>query len=211
MPRFFMYLPWDDDKRLAEAACSFTDRLERLGGYKETFVIGRQHLEEAEIENNDDLYISGDCAPNAEFIGSKDGRTMQAKELAAQFDGALDKGHRCIHIWACYSGHGMEGVVSPQGKIGLAYRFWEAMHALGYNKLSVFGYRFAVLDPFSPSQADLLTAQLLPGFKSLTETPDKAKFLPGNANNWMTGLDPSGKVIPPAPLPKPVSLQPLKS
>ena len=29
MPRFFMYLPWDDDKRLAEAAYSFTDRLER--------------------------------------------------------------------------------------------------------------------------------------------------------------------------------------
>ncbi|UFN49470.1 hypothetical protein LPC08_02145 [Roseomonas sp. OT10] len=209
MSRFYLYLPWDDDQGLINGAVAFAERIDHLGGYDEVDILTPNTLAGAKVGDDDELYVSGECNANVDVIGSKDGRRLTARELAAQFDGRLAKTHRSIHVWACYSGHGMEGVVSPLGRIGLAHEFWKEMHAAGFKQLAVFGYRFAVLDPLDRSQADLLTARILPGFRSLSETPTKIEFLPGNANNWMTGIAADGSIVPPAPLPRPNNLTPL--
>lgn len=205
MARFFMYVPWEDDKAMLDGAGVFDARMEKLGAYESTHVITAEHLEDAEIAPEDGFYIAGECAANIEYIGSKHGKKLTVAQLADQLVDELPQDMRAIHIWACYSGHGMQGVTEGR-QVGLAFKFWEEMHRRNFHQLAVYGYRFAVLDPFSPKQADLLTAQVLPGFKSLSETPEKVKILPGSASNWMTGIAADGTIIAPRALPRPITM-----
>jgi|SRR6516162_8931587 len=205
---FWMYIPWDDDKSMEDGALAFTERLDYLKdqnkvNYNKIEAISPKYIQKVRkhISCFDDFYIAGDCARGVNFIGSKDGKKMTAHQLAQQMVACLPKDYREIHIWACYSGHGMEGVIAGK-KIGLAYEFWKEMHNIGYNELTVYGYRFAVLDPFNALQIDLQTGDLLSGFESYSQTPELFKPLPGNPSHWMTGLSPQGKVIAPAPLPR---------
>ena len=196
MSRFFMYLPFDD-KNMVNPAYSFTDRMEHLGLCDEAFVIGEAYLSEANVKKHEPIFIAGHCGPGIDYIADTKGGMLTAKDVAKQFDGKLGKDHREIRVWACYAGEGMTE------KKGLAYKFWQEMHLLGFNDLTVYGYRLVVLDPFERSQEKLIAAEALPGFKSLMETPEKLKELPGNAHHWMTGIAPDGTVIPPKPLPRP--------
>lgn len=204
MPNFWMYLPWEDDGKLVTAAEMFIDRIERMEWetYKEATLIAQEHL--SAVKPGDELYITGECDKNIDFIGSRHGKTLSAADLAEQFKGRLNPDHRSIHIWACYSGHGLAG--NPNARSGLVYAFWKEMHERGFKKLTVFGYRMAVLDPLERTQEYLIAVQTLPGFTGLATTPDKYVVQPGNVNNWMAGIDPDGKIIPPVPLPKPASL-----
>jgi hypothetical protein len=204
MPNFWMYVPWSDDSKLVDAADGFISRVKRMEWetYDEAEVIAQSYLRN--VRNDDALYITGECGQNIEFLGSRHGKTLSARDLAEQFKGHLHPDHRVIHIWACYSGHGLAG--NPNARSGLVYSFWKEMRERGFEKLTVFGYRMAVLDPLDRQQEYLIAAQILPGFTGLLTTPDKYTVMPGNVNNWRAGIGPDGKIIPPAPLPKPASL-----
>lgn len=203
MAKLIMYLPFND-KGMFEPACMFTDRIDYLELFDEesVIVVGEKNIdsEDADIKNGDALYIAGHCGKGINYIADTKGNTLQGKELAQQFKGRLDKGHLEIRVWACYSGEGLHK------KEGLAYNFWKEMQVQGYKKLTVYGYRMGVLDPFNRGQENLIAAEELPGFKSLMDTPDLIEFKPGTAENWMTGIRPDGKIIPPAPLPRPIKL-----
>jgi len=180
---------------MVEPAFMFTDRIEKLKGttYQETAVIRMEDL--GHVEPGDALYIAGHGAAGDEKIYGTLGQSMDAVALAAQFTGKLNESHKRIKVWVCFSGDKM-----TKGK-GLAYKFWQAMRPT-FKQLSVYGYRFAVLDPFERSQEHLEAAIPLPGFVSVTKTPQLLRSLPGNAQHWRTGIRPDGSIIPPKPLPR---------
>jgi hypothetical protein len=191
----FMYLPWPDDSAMVSPAAMFAARIDKLKWkkYSEADLIGPSDLNR--VKPDDALYIAGHGAAGNEKIYGSTGQSMTAVELAGQFRGKLNEGHKKIKVWVCFSGDGMTE------SRGLAYKFWQAMHPK-FPQLSVYGYRFAVLDPFQPSQDHLLAAEPKEGFKSFSETPDLLTILPGSAQHWRTGISPSGEIVPPKPLPR---------
>lgn len=204
MPKLWMYLPWPDDQKLTDAAFMFIDRMKRMerSTYRKANLLTKEYLNV--IENDDSLYITGECDKGIDFIGSRHKKTLSAGDLADHFVGNLNVNHKSIHIWACYSGYGLSG--DPGARSGLAYSFWKAMRERGFKKLTVYGYRMAVMDPLEETQENLFAAEILPGFTGVLSTPDKYVPQLGNVNNWKAGIDPDGKIIPPIPLLKPASL-----
>ncbi len=197
--KFFMYNPFFGDRRLAASAHTFLERIEerKVGPYSKyasCALIDEMSL--GDVGNDDQLYITGHGAAGNNRIHSCDNRSLAATTLADQFVGRLDPGHRKIKLWVCSSA---DGITVNRG---LAYRFWQAMHLRGFSSLAVYGYRYAVMDPFSPRQDSNEAGIALPGFRSLTETPDLLKTLHGKASHWRVGIGPDGARIPPKPLPR---------
>lgn len=188
-----MYIPWPEDKDLINAASNYTDRIDKLKDYDEACLIEASDLKE--VKPGEPLYIAGHGAVGDENIYGTKGQKLSPDALAGQF-AKLNKEHAKIKMWVCFSGLGMTE------KKGLAYKFWEAMHKDKFAKLTVYGYREAVLDPFERTQLHTHAATPLPGFKSLSETPDLLKILPGTAQHWRVGIDENGAIIPPKPLPR---------
>jgi hypothetical protein len=112
---------------------------------------------------------------------------LTAEALAKQFEDDLNKDHKIIKIWACYSGLGM------RKNMGLAYRFWKAMHEQEFNDLSVYRYVECIIDPMTPT-SNKKAAIALEGFVSLSKTPDKIKII-GRASRWRIGIDAKGEII----------------
>jgi len=190
----FMYLP-SEDPALVSPAYMFRDRIKQLkrATYKKAYVIRKEDL--GYVEPGDALYISGHGAAGDERIHGTVGQSIDAVELAGQFKGKLNALHERIKVWVCFSGDGM-----TEGR-GLAFKFWLAMNP-SFKLLSVYGYRFAVQDPFRSTQEHLYAAIPLPGFVSITETPKLLDYLPGTTQHWRTGIRPDGSIIPPKPLPR---------
>jgi hypothetical protein len=202
MAKCWLYIPWEDDGGLAEQAYLMKSWIKDKDIYEQVTVIGPSRLATSQISAHDMLQICGECGPGVEAIGGHNGQSLTAHALAAQFNGRLSQTHRRIDIWACYSADGLSGA-GPGARRGLTYRFWQAMHAQGFRKLSVYGYRLAVLDPAHRTNVELFCAQILPGFRTLVETPDLAPVAMGTAENWRAGIDRRGEIIPPTPLKKP--------
>ena len=199
MANFFVYVPWEDDKALINSSFMYADRIEhqktgKWGKYENVAVISAKHLKG--VKPDDALYIAGHGeSGNENIYGTKDSRVLSPAELATQFIGKLNSAHKRIKVWVCFSGEGMTH------KAGLAYRFWQSMKP-SFPNLTVFGYRYAVLDPYQRTQSHTHAALALPGFTSILATPDQIQMLPGTARHWRTGIDPTGRIIPPKPLPR---------
>ena len=193
--KFFMYVPWGDDDRLIQSAAAYCERIDyRKGQYSSVELIDKTRL--AEVDTGDMLYITGHGDSGDNNIYGCAGQKLTAGQLAGQFDGTLDTGHQTIKMWVCFSADGMTY------KKGLAYSFWQEMRALGFGSLTVYGYRYVIMDPLTPKQKHTHAFRVKEGFKSVTETPELLEELPGTAQHWRTGIDPSGRIIPPKPLPR---------
>jgi hypothetical protein len=191
----YVCLPWADDEGLLFAARAFARRKAHAGPYDDVSIIGLEDLHH--VKNDDMLYISGHSGQGLELIGGTKEQRMTAGELAAAVrDNNLNRKHKVIKLWACYSGDGL----TDDPRHGLAYRFWESIKTT-HKALTVYGYRYATVDPFS-KYSKSKSGETLPGFKSMTETPELWKDLPGSAQHWRVGIRPDGTLVPPKPLPR---------
>lgn len=208
MSKCWLYIPWDDDQKLINQAFLMKDWIKDKEMFDKVTVLGPTGLAQADVAADDMVQICGECGPGMEAIAGHNKQVLPARDLAGQFQGRLKLDHRRIDIWACYSADGLSGA-GPDARRGLTYRFWQDMHTQGFKKLSVYGYRLAVLDPMNRTNVELYCARVLPGFRDIFSTPDLAPVAMGTADNWRAGISHKGKIIPPTPLKKPNRVVPV--
>lgn len=203
-----LYIPWSveaDGKGLLNSAILHENRLDWQE--KRNIILDRAHFEEEngksfQYSPDDIIYLFGHGNKGLNDIYSSlnaSAKKMSVKELVGQLDGILDKNHKQIRVWTCFSGVGMR-----DGQ-GLAGQLWQAMHNAGFNQLTVYGYTETIVDPTSRTfNKAAVAAEIKAGFISIASTPNliEIKPLPGTPKNYRIGKDENGNLITPAPLPR---------
>ena len=179
----YIYLPFRDGA-LIDSSFSLYNRIYYKFNCER---IDKKEL--TKVKPDDLLYVFGHGARGDNNIYGTDSKTFKfsAEDLASQVGKRLDKAHKKIKIWVCFSAYGINE------KKGLAYNFWKKMRELEFDKLTVYGYTTAIADPISKKDHKL-AIELKEGFINLRETPDKFVEL-GRASKFQLAINENGDVL----------------
>jgi len=147
-----------------------------------------QEIEDlSQLGHLDVLYVFAHHDRFLPYIGDSNGHKLNVYELCdALGEAGLRRTHRCIKLWVCYGGVGMQ-----QGQ-GFGWEFWYTMKNIyQFINLTVFAYTEITVDPIMDGHKYCF------GILDPDAAPENRYYqLPDTAKAYRVGIRPNGAFIP---------------